>query len=880
MNSGGDHKSPTPLKRCPSNVSDVSQISSFSISNKSPQSLYSDYHVGDYVYIDSISGVKYGVIRYAGYVDFSKGYWFGIELSEPNGKNNGTIKGKTYFTCPTNHGIFTQSSKISKSPPIKKTHRLSSAGSMFGSRESISSSVYLKRNGLNTSQESLKSCVSGVSAITGVFKQPPSKTLKNQLLKVRQLETESPSKSTIDRVDNLSKELSILSVQESEQLIKSKIELSNQKRDLEEQCKLYENEINELKITINEEKRLGKELVNQLEEEKKKMEMLEFKMEEEKIARIHLEEEMQKKDKQIDELKRKSDEAVTLKNDENEIEMFELQEDLLKKEEMILQLESSLKTKQNENSNLLERTREFEQTIKVFEQRQENYLNKIDDLNLKIKKYELEKAQLEDALSSTNSQEKSNLNNVTNELTAKNRELDELKEQLTKKSNEIMMLKVELEKVNSKCVKLEEVRSNLEKELELTKVNLTKQIEILEENKKGIVERMSKSELEQLEERKHLVEQINSNKKQLDEYKNKLEKFEKTEQQTNENLKTKEENLNRIEKELTSNRTEIQRLKTDLQNLTKTHEKKDIEIQRLKGESERLLSKVQLNQAEKQQLENELDNLKIKLDDKEGQLNSFNKKKLQFQNEMEVLIRDLSNEKEKNRELLMNSNQMNENQKDQLTNAYNELDQIKKEHEKVNLQLEEQIKFVNNLQNKYTEMDLKAKNLEKSNQELRQQIEQRDRTKEQELDSLREEHGKEINRIETKLISYEANLKKLHDGLIEKDLEINGLQLEHQQKIEQLRLDSQLRSSELEKQIIELKCQLDKEQNELTKQKEELINYKKEENKRLTNQVDEQMNNELYESQIAFLNSVIVDMQSQNDELKRYFFGKQTVLIK
>lgn len=84
MNSG-DRKSPPALRRCPSNVSDVSQISAYSISGQKPKALYSDYHLGDWVYVDSISGVKYGVIRFAGYVEFAKGYWFGIELSEPNG---------------------------------------------------------------------------------------------------------------------------------------------------------------------------------------------------------------------------------------------------------------------------------------------------------------------------------------------------------------------------------------------------------------------------------------------------------------------------------------------------------------------------------------------------------------------------------------------------------------------------------------------------------------------------------------------------------------------------------------------------------------------------------------------------------------------------
>ena len=56
-------KKESPLTRCPSNISEVSGISTFSIQQKNSKNLYSDYSVGDYVYVDSISGVKYGVIR-------------------------------------------------------------------------------------------------------------------------------------------------------------------------------------------------------------------------------------------------------------------------------------------------------------------------------------------------------------------------------------------------------------------------------------------------------------------------------------------------------------------------------------------------------------------------------------------------------------------------------------------------------------------------------------------------------------------------------------------------------------------------------------------------------------------------------------------------
>lgn len=33
-------------------------------------------------------------------------------MDEPKGKNDGTVQGKTYFTCPENHGIFVRQSQV------------------------------------------------------------------------------------------------------------------------------------------------------------------------------------------------------------------------------------------------------------------------------------------------------------------------------------------------------------------------------------------------------------------------------------------------------------------------------------------------------------------------------------------------------------------------------------------------------------------------------------------------------------------------------------------------------------------------------------------------------------------------------------------------
>ncbi|EGG06974.1 uncharacterized protein MELLADRAFT_35886 [Melampsora larici-populina 98AG31] len=55
-----------------------------------------------------------GTIRFVGPVEFNKthAFWVGIELDEPDGKNDGSVMGVRYFSCQASHGTFVQPERV------------------------------------------------------------------------------------------------------------------------------------------------------------------------------------------------------------------------------------------------------------------------------------------------------------------------------------------------------------------------------------------------------------------------------------------------------------------------------------------------------------------------------------------------------------------------------------------------------------------------------------------------------------------------------------------------------------------------------------------------------------------------------------------------
>ncbi|XP_061824430.1 CAP-Gly domain-containing linker protein 4 isoform X2 [Nerophis lumbriciformis] len=80
-----------------------------SLRSQSPSARGPDVRLGDRVLV---VGQRTGIVQYNGKTSFAPGFWLGIVLDTPSGKNDGSVGGVRYFSCPPRHGVFAPPSRV------------------------------------------------------------------------------------------------------------------------------------------------------------------------------------------------------------------------------------------------------------------------------------------------------------------------------------------------------------------------------------------------------------------------------------------------------------------------------------------------------------------------------------------------------------------------------------------------------------------------------------------------------------------------------------------------------------------------------------------------------------------------------------------------